>query len=83
MTHWICEACCHICTDAEVLRAPNPFDPSFPVVGCPTCRLISTLTQVCDVDGCVRRVSCGTPTASGYRWTCGEHQPEEARHGIA
>jgi hypothetical protein len=31
----------------------------------------------CDEPGRVRPATCGTPTADGYRNTCGQHQPKE------
>ncbi|MBI3936719.1 MAG: hypothetical protein HY323_07055 [Betaproteobacteria bacterium] len=31
----------------------------------------------CDEPNCHREVTCGTPTAQGYRHTCGKHRPKE------
>jgi hypothetical protein len=31
---------------------------------------------ICDEPGCLISAGCGTPTASGYRHTCFDHQPE-------
>lgn len=33
----------------------------------------------CDDPGCTARVTCGTPTDSGYRRTCSEHAPGRER----
>ena len=33
----------------------------------------------CDEPGCKRQANCGTPTATGYRRTCGEHCPIEGK----
>ncbi len=30
-------------------------------------------TLLCDVEGCEEPVTCGTPTADGYRSTCSRH----------
>ena len=30
----------------------------------------------CDEPGCKEQVSCGTPTPTGYRNTCGKHRPK-------
>lgn len=35
-----------------------------------------TMPPICDEPGCLADVSCGTPTANGYRSTCSEHEPE-------
>lgn len=32
--------------------------------------------SICDEPGCLKSVSCGTPTETGYRSTCGEHAPK-------
>lgn len=74
---WICSECDKICTDAEMLRAPNPFDAQFEVTGCPACRSAETLIVACDVPSCTRIGGSGTPTVDGYRWTCWQHRPEE------
>ena len=35
--------------------------------------------QYVDADGnaCGERRTCGSPTPSGYLWTCGEHRPHD------
>lgn len=30
----------------------------------------------CDEPGCLHKYSSGTPTPTGYRWTCHEHRPQ-------
>lgn len=72
MTSWRC-SCGHVCTDAEMLRAPHPFDPEDEVVGCPRCKTINEWTELCDEAGCSQPASCGFPTESGYRRTCFAH----------
>jgi MinD superfamily P-loop ATPase len=68
-----CEDCYNICEEHALLAAPNPFDATETVHGCPVCKSIGTLVPVCDVEGCERPVSCGWPSPKGYRHTCGEH----------
>lgn len=65
-------------TDAEVLHAPNPFDPEDEISGCPKCKEINSIYRACDEPGCWDRVSCGTTTPNGYRQTCGKHRPRES-----
>jgi hypothetical protein len=64
-------------TSDEVLRAPHPFDPGEEVWGCPKCKSIDSLYLACDEPGCWKPVSCGTPTPTGYRSTCGQHRPKD------
>lgn len=63
----------------EVLTAPNPFDPADTINGCPSCRAVDTIELACDEPDCWEPVSCGTPTDSGYRNTCGPHLPNVVR----
>ena len=36
-----------------------------------------TIGAICDEPGCIKQVTCGTPTKDGYRNTCSEHSPRE------
>ena len=74
---WLCEECGKVAMETEVLTAPNPFEPSYPLYGCPSCKDVSTLVMACDETGCLREVCCGTPTPTGYRRTCSEHKPKQ------
>jgi len=60
----------------EVLFAENPFNADETIAGCPKCKEINSLLVSCDEPGCWNEASCGTPTATGYRHTCGKHAPE-------
>ena len=62
----------------EALTAPDPFNPGETLLACPKCR-DQSLLLACDEPGCNRRASCGTPIVTGYRTTCGEHQPKESK----
>jgi hypothetical protein len=62
-------------TASEVLTAPNPWDDTDEVVGCPNCKNVNTIVAACDVAGCWKDASCGTPTPTGYRHTCFAHRP--------
>jgi hypothetical protein len=70
-----CELCAACVPEDEVLYSPNPFtaDPDDRIRGCPQCRAVETLVELCDEDGCNEQATCGFPTASGYRRTCGRH----------
>lgn len=63
-------------TDKEMLEAPNPFDATETVTGCPDCKDVNTLQEACDEPDCWEFSSCGTPTPTGYRRTCGKHYRE-------
>jgi hypothetical protein len=75
---WLCNVCGWIGDDAELLRAPNPFNPKDEVCGCPKCRAVNDLANACGTPGCVREASCGFPVPGGYRRTCYEHLPANA-----
>lgn len=75
MDKWICTECDEVCTDTQVLRAPNPFDDDHIICGCPCCREVNSLLACCDEPGCEQLVTCGTPTEDGYRKTCTKHAP--------
>jgi hypothetical protein len=60
---------------SAALSAPNPFDPKYNIEGCPFCKDVECLVQVCDEPGCWEETTCGTPIHGGYRRTCGNHCP--------
>ena len=70
--YWRCE---WTGTTDQALSAPDPFNEGSTLYACPNCRDM-TLVRACDVPGCKRAASCGTPTPDGYRNTCGEHRPK-------
>ncbi len=75
---WRCTHCEWVGPKSDALIAEHPFDPdpNAYVNGCRECKSVDHFVLVCDVDGCKRTVSCGTPTPDGgYRNTCGEHRP--------
>lgn len=73
MIRWRCEHCRKIVPDAEMLRAPHPFEPGDSVLGCPSCHAIDAFVDVCDEPGCDLDASCGWPSDAGYRRTCHKH----------
>jgi hypothetical protein len=73
----VCTACGWRGTDDEILSAPSPFEPQFTIYACPACKEIEQLRGCCDEPGCWEPDTCGTPTADGYRRTCGKHQPNK------
>lgn len=58
---------------ADALTAPNPFDQEDIITGCPKCKEIGSLAIACDEPDCWATATCGWPSDSGYRTTCGKH----------
>ena len=75
MTRLKCICCDHVLGMDDMLKAPNPFDASDTIVGCPECKEVNCFQMACDEPGCLNLVSIGTPMPDGYRSTCGEHMP--------
>lgn len=75
---WRCEDCGETCRDAEMLIAPNPFEPDDALVACPHCKEIGSLHAACYAEGCTKPASGGYPGGHGYRyvWTCWDHSPQ-------
>lgn len=76
---WLCQECNVISFRSGLLRAPSPFDPDDVLTGCPSCRSIGPFDPICDVAKCRASTTCGTPTPTGYRFTCSKHRPEEGK----
>ncbi|WP_345985302.1 hypothetical protein WCX49_11915 [Sulfurimonas sp. HSL-1656] len=74
-----CEECGHICEPVDILEAKHPFIDDEKVMGCPECREIDSLQKMCEVDGCNKVASCGTPASGGYLICCGEHSEKYGR----
>lgn len=72
---WMCRECGAVSVVAGMLTAPNPFRPDDTIHGCPDCAGIDCFDLLCDEPDCERPTTCGTPTANGYRGTCGLHVP--------
>lgn len=70
---WLCQSCDWIGNDAELLRAPSPFDPDDTICGCPKCKAVDDIINACDEPGCTREAHCGFPAPGGYRRTCSKH----------
>lgn len=60
----------------DVLIAPSPFYPTDILWACPWCKVVNETYTACDEPDCWEPATCGTPTQSGYRSTCGKHIPE-------
>ena len=73
----ICESCAWVGKEGDLLRAPNPFDPSESLYGCPECFNVECFRYMCDEPGCDFAASCGWLSADGYRNTCGQHWHKE------
>lgn len=74
---WKCQECAVVVS--EYLVAPNPFDATDSIIGCPNCKSVNSLLEVCDEPGCAEYSSCGFPTPTGYRRTCGKHYQEATK----
>ena len=73
LKRWRCQTCRTITLGKDLLTAPNPFDPSDTLTGCPKCKMVEGFDAICDEPGCVQASSCGFNTSEGYRRTCHEH----------
>lgn len=70
---WLCQSCDWVGGDAELLRAPSPFDATDMIVGCPKCKAVEDMASACDEPGCTSEATCGFQAHGGYRRTCGAH----------
>ena len=71
---WRCDECEAVYLDCDLDRVPDPQQGSTRVwTVCPGCRAAEQFTNLCDEPGCLRQASCGWPSISGYRRTCGVH----------
>ena len=61
----------------DILTAPNPFNPTEELQGCPKCEEVNTIRVACDEHGCWEVATCGWPSPSGYRRTCGKHMEQK------
>ena len=71
--HWKCEECDWRGQDGDLLRAPNPFDATAKIVGCPRCKEVQCFINMCDEPGCREEASSGWLSDDGYRRTCHKH----------
>lgn len=79
MARFHCTECFWTGPEAQVLTAPNPFaEETETMMGCPDCREAGTMRRACDTDGCTLQAGNGTPTDSGYVWSCFAHRPQKA-----
>lgn len=73
MGRWYCEECRTVHAADKLLTAPNPFDGSDIIHGCPQCKSIDHFALLCDVPKCQQITTCGWPSPDGYRQTCYTH----------
>lgn len=71
-----CKECSWRGASGDLLLAKSPFQKGDTLVGCPSCKCVNCFESLCDEPGCFEPVSCGTPTPTGYRSTCGKHTPK-------
>lgn len=71
---WKCKECGWTGNGAELLSAPNPFDPTYTISGCPQCQTVDSFDNICDEPGCNDYAGCGwKPKDAPYRRTCSKH----------
>jgi len=71
----VCRLCGWRGIQSQVLTAPNPFEPSAMVLGCPQCREVAAVDVACDVTGCWLPVQCAwSSDDGGVRTTCLKHR---------
>lgn len=73
----LCQECDWHGILADVQTAPNPFDMTEQIMGCPACHSVDSMRTVCDEPECRLPATCGTPTPDGYRQTCSKHIPSK------
>ena len=71
MSRWICLECRWIGSEIELVQAKDPWGDS--IYFCPKCHTPEHITDVCDEPGCNEQATCGFPTETVYRRTCGDH----------
>jgi len=70
------KGCGWVGSSMELQYINHPFNKDDYIEVCPKCHTIETsIQQACDVQGCDKPASCGTPTKAGYRNTCHNHMP--------
>ena len=73
MARFCCINCRNISDEDKLLTAPNPFDNTDILVGCPICYFVEGFTELCDIPNCNEPAVCGYPTKDGYVRTCSKH----------
>jgi hypothetical protein len=71
-----CDVCGDILTESEIIQVPvpHPKRETYVMVNqCPECGECEDFTNICDAPFCEKEATCGWPSESGYRRTCGEH----------
>jgi hypothetical protein len=73
-----CLNCGHKLHESDLLKATNPFDIDEFIYACPKCKSMDDLVMVCDIAGCLKEATCGTPTQDEWRYrnVCGDHYRE-------
>jgi rubredoxin len=70
---WKCTNCRWHGEEKKLLHADSPFNPQDELVACPQCKSVYDLVNMCDEPNCTDEATCGFPTPTGYRRTCGKH----------
>lgn len=59
----------------DLLRAPSPFLDGEELVACPSCGRVdgTMIFSLCEIQGCNKVATCGTPLAGTYGRLCSAH----------
>lgn len=75
-----CDLCNKDSYQKDILRAVSPFDPDDEITGCPHCKAAvgdGEWIEICDIEGCGKPATCGTPLkGGGYLRGCFKHYQE-------
>lgn len=70
---FVCDVCFEEVMQKDILSAPSPFDPEETLNGCPYCKATTGeggWSEQCEVEGCKRGATCGTPLKTGGYLRC-------------
>jgi hypothetical protein len=85
-TKLICKECGWKNEHDEPLTAPNPFNSSDIITGCPACRCVNSITIACDAEKCWEIATCGRPIrrrdGREYFGLCGKHYSQYEKEGV-
>jgi len=71
----LCDECGWAGKGSALLTAENPFVKNDVLSACPECKELD-IRVCCEIEGCNKKATCGTPVKDGYISTCGRHRPE-------
>jgi len=73
---WLCEECDYV---GMYETAPNPFDLSDTITGCPSCQSVDSFVAACWKCNRHGTMGCTNSTEYRYIYSCYEHRPQEGK----